>query len=276
VLLAHFNAKLHVEHGPPQSMSDSPWFWIPSAQLGVWQILFVQTPLVQSAGAKQPSFGGQSPQPVTALFPQSCPVSPPLSLPSMHVGTLQIPPLQTWLRQSPLAPHIFPSMHAPQLGPPQSWSLSVPFFTPSPHAAGTHMWDWQTWPGQSATCVALLHATHVPGAAASPHFFPPFSEQAIPAATATWTGMPAAQVSVVQLSASSGTSVSFGTVVTAPFPSHSCFRQSFGWPTEMSVCAATFIAPQPPALQVALTQAFAGGGQSVAETHSTHFPFPSQ
>jgi hypothetical protein len=83
--------------------------------------------------------------------------------------------------------------------------------------------------------VAALHTTHAPGAVASPHFFPPFSEQAIPAATGVWTGAPAAHVSVVQISASSGISASFGTVTTAPFPSHSCFKQSLAGAAEISV-----------------------------------------
>jgi hypothetical protein len=44
---------------------------------------------------------------------------------------MQIPPVQTPLRQSVAAAHESPSAQGEQPGPPQSWSVSVPFLTPS-------------------------------------------------------------------------------------------------------------------------------------------------
>jgi hypothetical protein len=67
--------------------------------------------------------------------PQSTSVSPPLSVVSVQVGSLQVLvglPLQTLLTQSVAPLHVLPPAHLLQLEP-QSTSVSVPFLAPSSH-----------------------------------------------------------------------------------------------------------------------------------------------
>jgi hypothetical protein len=69
---------------------------------------------------------------VQPLPPQSASVSVPFFTLSEHVGTWHLPPVQTALVQSALAPQVLPSPHLGQPPvPPQSTSVSLPFFAKS-------------------------------------------------------------------------------------------------------------------------------------------------
>jgi hypothetical protein len=74
------------EHEPPQSVSVSVPFLVPSEQLDAWHVPAMHTPLVQSAPVVQPlpsahlSVGAHEP-------PQSTSVSVPFLTMSPHVGT---------------------------------------------------------------------------------------------------------------------------------------------------------------------------------------------
>jgi hypothetical protein len=70
------------QEGPPQSTSVSLPFFMPSVQVGFWQMLPTQTPLWQSEPKLQSPPFGQPVQPP----PQSTPVSLPFSMPSEQVG----------------------------------------------------------------------------------------------------------------------------------------------------------------------------------------------
>jgi len=97
---------------PPQSVSVSSWFFMPSVQLSPWQTLPVQTPLRQSVPVKQLSPLGQGEQ---VSPPQSSSVSLPLTTLSLQVGAAQVPPVQTPLRQSHSPEHFLPSAQAGQI-----------------------------------------------------------------------------------------------------------------------------------------------------------------
>src|SRR5437867_4134914 len=80
--------------------------------------------------------------------PQSISVSPPFLIPSLQVGTAQLPPVQTPVAQSLAEEQIRPMPHLLQL-PPQSMSVSLPFLIPSVQPAGAHSpaphtSDWQS------------------------------------------------------------------------------------------------------------------------------------
>ena len=70
----------HVE--PPQSVSVSAPFRMPSAQLPCWQSPLLHTCVEQSVGAKQAAPGAQAAQ---AVPPQSVSVSLPFLTPSVQL-----------------------------------------------------------------------------------------------------------------------------------------------------------------------------------------------
>ena len=119
---------------PPQSTSVSVPFFTPSVQVGTWQMLPVQTPLMQSPGPPQPPPSMQGPQ----FEPQSTPVSVPFLTLSEQVAVAHLPPVQTRLSQSEFAPQSLPSAHLLQVAPPQSTSLSSLVFVWSSQF-GTHV-----------------------------------------------------------------------------------------------------------------------------------------
>ncbi len=124
--LAHLAAQL-----PPQSISLSLPFLIPSAQVGsAVQIPVTQLVLVQSVPARQVLPLAQS---AAQLPPQSTSVSVPFFTPSVQVGAgaAQTPAEQLVLEQSALTPQVLPLAHLAAHVPPQSTSLSLPFLIPS-------------------------------------------------------------------------------------------------------------------------------------------------
>src|SRR5438045_674482 len=72
---------------PPPPIPVSPPFWPVSVQADAWHLLFVQTPLKQSALTVQPWPSGQGPQ----LPPQSTPVSSPSRCLELQVEVIQRP-----------------------------------------------------------------------------------------------------------------------------------------------------------------------------------------
>src|SRR5204862_292354 len=107
---------------PPQSMSVSLPFFIPSPQLPGLHTLAAQAPLAQSLPATHawpPMHFGQ------VLPPQSTSVSSPFFALSVQDGAAQVPPLHTLSLQSAALPHALPTSQGAH-EPPQSTSLSSP------------------------------------------------------------------------------------------------------------------------------------------------------
>jgi hypothetical protein len=119
--------RLHVVE-PPQSVSDSAWFFTKSVQLGGAHSPPVHTPLWQSVAPPQvlpePHLEHEAP-------PQSMSLSLPFLTPSEHVGVAHVPLVHTPLWQSPALPQSLPLAHflVGKQPPPQSTSVSVPFLT---------------------------------------------------------------------------------------------------------------------------------------------------
>jgi hypothetical protein len=128
--------------GPPQSMSLSPWFFAPSAHVGVVQASDTHRVLVQSVPVVQALVGPQRLQLVAP--PQSTSLSAWFFTVSVHDGAAQTLPVQTPLWQSPATRHALPAAQSPQRAPPQSTSVSPPFLTVSAHVGA-----WQTLPVQT-------------------------------------------------------------------------------------------------------------------------------
>ena len=82
----------HPVHVPPQSTADSVPFLMLSAHVAAWQTPPAQFRLVQSAVTTQLA---PAPHPVGHGPPQSTPVSVPSCSPSVQLGALQVPALQT-------------------------------------------------------------------------------------------------------------------------------------------------------------------------------------
>jgi hypothetical protein len=76
----------------------------------------------------QPGQGAQPPS--QALPPQSTSVSAPLTMPSMHVATAHLPPMQSRLSQSSPCLQLLPVPQRGHIPPPQSTSVSFPSGTP--------------------------------------------------------------------------------------------------------------------------------------------------
>jgi hypothetical protein len=129
-LLAQPCPAAHLAHtGPPQSVSVSPPFLMPSTQVGLagTQMLPTQEPLLQSEPAPQI-------QPLEHLTQAAPPQSMSLSVPFFTtspqgaLGTMQMP-FWHWAKppmitQSPAPVQVLPTAHLGQAAPPQSTSLS--------------------------------------------------------------------------------------------------------------------------------------------------------
>lgn len=109
---------------PPQSVSDSSPFLIPSLQLGFWHSPPMQFPPPQSMVTTQVRPGPQRGHPEVAP-PQSTSDSSPLRMKSPQVAIAQARSTQEVLAQSPPAAQRRPTAQAGQ-EPPQSTSDSVP------------------------------------------------------------------------------------------------------------------------------------------------------
>jgi hypothetical protein len=148
------------EVAPPQLTSVSAPFFTVSVHDGAAQVPFVQTALVQSVAATHILPSAHLGQPEVAP-PQLTSVSVPFFTVSVQEGTAQRPLVQTPLRQSAAAVHIFVSAHLAQV-PPQSTSVSLPFLVMSPHIA-----TWQT-PAMQTPSTQLVPL--VPHPLPFPHF----------------------------------------------------------------------------------------------------------
>jgi len=136
---AHFLVAEHLAQTlPPQSTSVSLPFCTRSLHAAAWHfsgdpehtLLWQSVPAVQVAPV---------PHLAQALVPpQSTSLSPSFFTTSEQLGTWQMLPRHTPLRQSPATEQTLPLVHLPQL-PPQSTSVSVPFFTLSPQPAAWHL-----------------------------------------------------------------------------------------------------------------------------------------
>ena len=155
--------------GPPQSVSVSPPFLMPSTQVGLagTQTLAAQAPLLQSEPTLQIHPFWHLPQ---AFPPQSTSVSVPFFTLSLQgaLGTMQVlfwhwakPPTST---QSVAAVQALPMAHLGQLAPPQSTSLSLPFLSPSLQVAATTAHTPPTQPAlrQSVLPLQVLPLAHLP------------------------------------------------------------------------------------------------------------------
>ena len=146
----------HVVHEPPQSTSVSVPLRTPSPQLGAWQTLLVQTPLVQSAPVLQPWPGPQSGH---TGPPQSMPVSAPSCTPPVQVGCSQTPLVQSPLVQSEPVSQPSPTPQVAQVPPPQSRPVSWSFWTPSAQlgqAVGTPLLSVRRLRPSTERCWILL------------------------------------------------------------------------------------------------------------------------
>jgi hypothetical protein len=116
---------------PPQSMSASLPFLMPSVQLGAWQRPPMQLALAQSAPRTQALPGPHAGQP-EPVPPQSTSLSVPFFTVSAQVRATHRVAVQTRLPQSPPILHFLP-VPQPAQGPPQSTSVSALFLTASAH-----------------------------------------------------------------------------------------------------------------------------------------------
>src|SRR5690348_8251907 len=92
------------------------------------------------------------------------PCSLPFLTPSEQLGAMHLPPMQTWLRQSPGTVHPSPVAHrSSQSGPPQSLAVSFPFLTLSVHDGAMH----RSW-----LCPAGFAQTPLTQSVSPPHFLP--------------------------------------------------------------------------------------------------------
>jgi hypothetical protein len=147
---------------PPQSVSVSAPFRIPSVQEGGWQIpsgpMPAQIPLAQSPARWQrwPLAQGEQPDPP----PQSRSDSAPFSMPSPQLALWHSPPEQLASMQSPACAQVFPAPQAghPEVGPPQSTSDSPPFRTRSVHEATVQRRSTQSRLAQSPPAAQDLPA----------------------------------------------------------------------------------------------------------------------
>ena len=110
---------------PPQSMSVSPWFWMPSLQLAAAHRLPApQTPVMQSLPVRQATptahFAHSAP-------PQSMSDSVPLMVMSVQFAATHALLAQIRLAQSVSALQRRPLAQAVHTVPPQSTSVSSPF-----------------------------------------------------------------------------------------------------------------------------------------------------
>jgi hypothetical protein len=210
-----------------------------SAQCRLWQ-----TPLVQSDDAAHPA-------PVPQVFacpshvapPQSTSVSVPFCTPSEHVAAWHVfPALQILLVQSPPTLHFLVSPHGEHDAPPQSTSVSSPSITPSLQCAETHV------PRPSQTT-------------------PPLSVQVVPFEAFDLPHTFPVHVRVAQSVPVAGQSVGARHATQLPEPSH--FLPPFD--AHVAPCDA-FVVPHTPAVHVAVTQSFAGTGQSDGLVHPVSPP----
>lgn len=123
-------------------------------------------------------------------------------------------------------------------------------------------WQVVSWPGQSLGEMQPTHWAAPSQIRAAP--------QGVPRGSARCEGTPAVQRSVVQGLASSGMSVSSGSVVMPPLPSHTASWQSAGvWSASGSeVPAGALVRPQVPAMQVRCWQGMSVSGQSAGVLHA--------
>jgi hypothetical protein len=121
-----------VAQAPPQSVSDSSWFFTPSLHVAARHVPPVQIDVWQSAATEQTLPLAHAVQ----LPPQSVSVSLPfLMLSPQEAGAVQKPPTQVLpATQLPSTEQRLPVAHEAQVPAPQSTSVSLPFFTPSLHA----------------------------------------------------------------------------------------------------------------------------------------------
>jgi hypothetical protein len=143
---------------PPQSTSDSVWFFALSEHVGVVQASDVQIVLVQSVPVVQALVGAQRLQDVVP--PQSTSLSPWFLTTSEHVGAAQRLPVQTPLVQSPGTRQPAPVPHFPQSEPPQSTPVSPWFFTPSEQVGAAQRLPVQTPFVQSPAVVQPWPVAH--------------------------------------------------------------------------------------------------------------------
>jgi hypothetical protein len=138
---------------------------------------FMQFPLAQSLPAKHAFPSRQRGQGV--FPPQSTSVSPPFTIPSLHVGAgRHTPPLQRPLAQSLPLKHAFPSPHFGHVPPPQSMSLSDPFFIMSLQAGAAtqtpsrqRLLAQSTFTAQRFPSVHFAHCGPPQSVSVSPPFF---------------------------------------------------------------------------------------------------------
>ena len=115
---------------PPQSTSVSPWFLMPSVQLGGTQRPAVQTPECSRCRCGTPwrrRSGAQS------APPQSMSDSVPFRIVSVQLAATQTLAAQIRLTQSVVATQRLPLAHDEQVAPPQSMSVSSAFILTSVH-----------------------------------------------------------------------------------------------------------------------------------------------
>jgi len=208
-----------------------------------------QKPLVQSAAVPQPWEVRQVlPCASQVAPPQSTSVSSPFLTPSVHVGAWQVVPasvvlaLQTPSTQSPATRQLLVSAHLPQVAPPQSTSVSSPSLTPSVQCAETQL----PLPSQTT---------------------PPLSVQAVPVAALVvpqaWAV--ASQELILHTVVGVGQSVGARQATQLPLPSQSL--------PPLSVQATPLVAsavPQQSVVQVGVTHAVVGTGQTVAMVAVVH------
>ncbi len=241
----HFCPGLHREQvvSPPQSMSLSPPFCLPSLQVaGVHvppvQILLTQSlPMLHILPSAQAGHIGP---------PQSTSVSLLFCTPSEQLAGAQTLLMQLSDWQSVLLAHFWASTHLGQLGPPQSLSVSVPFCTPSEQEGAWQVRGVPLHTPSAQSAATLQPLSSVQGEQSAP----PQSTSVSSAST-----MPSVQCMVVHL----------------PMPS-----QALPPPSLQVVPLAALTGVQAPAVQAGVAHVVPVAGHWLAAVHSTHAPLPSQ